>query len=74
MPTDVLKGLSPFEKLFGRKPKYEQLKVFGCLCYAKVLPCMDKFASRSIPAIMMGYSLTRKGHQFVEFRNKNDVC
>jgi len=32
-PSKILKGLSPYQLLFGQIPSYEHLKVFGSLCY-----------------------------------------
>lgn len=63
MLTAVLNGLSLYKKLMKIKPKIDHLRVFGCLCYSKVLPTTDKFDSRSIPSVMMGYSLTQKGYK-----------
>ncbi|XP_075077085.1 uncharacterized protein LOC107799593 [Nicotiana tabacum] len=34
LPTALLKGKSPFEKLFLRPPSLHHLRVFGSLCYA----------------------------------------
>ena len=33
LPTAVLQFLSPFQKLFQKKPNYSYLKVFGCSCF-----------------------------------------
>jgi len=32
VPTSANKGISPYEKLYGRKPEISHLKTFGCLC------------------------------------------
>ena len=32
-PSRILNGSSPYEKLFGEKPSYGALRVFGSLCY-----------------------------------------
>ena len=47
-PTPILDGKTPYEILFGEKPNYEHLKVFGSLCYAhKKSRSNDKFNARS---------------------------
>lgn len=71
MPISVLGGLSPYEILMNRKPRLDHLRIFGCLCYAKVLPSNDIFESRSIPFVMIGYSLTQNGYKLLNIENKN---
>ena len=47
-PTPILDGKTPYEILFGEKPNYEYLRVFGSLCYAhKKSRSNDKFDVRS---------------------------
>ena len=47
-PSNILNGKTPFEVLFGVKPSYDHVKMFGCLCYAHIKSrSEDKFASRS---------------------------
>ncbi|KAG8499326.1 hypothetical protein CXB51_005873 [Gossypium anomalum] len=36
LPTNAVRGKTPFEAWFGQKPIVSHLKVFGCLCYALV--------------------------------------
>lgn len=33
-PSMVLKGMTPYERLYNEKPVYNHVKVFGSLCYA----------------------------------------
>ena len=55
-PTQVLDGKTPYEVLHGTPPIYDQLRVFGCLCYAHTRPRdRDKFGSRSRKCLFMGY-------------------
>lgn len=37
-PTAVLGYKSPYEVLFGCVPDYDNMRIFGCLCYATVVP------------------------------------
>lgn len=46
LPTPLLTGLTPYEKLFGHPPSYNHLCTFGCLAYATNLIPSHKFDSR----------------------------
>ncbi|GJU85880.1 ribonuclease H-like domain-containing protein [Tanacetum coccineum] len=37
LPSSVLNGKSPFELVYGFKPKLSHLRSFGCLCFSYVL-------------------------------------
>nr|XP_016494628.1 PREDICTED: uncharacterized protein LOC107813834 [Nicotiana tabacum] len=62
LPLSVLSGKSSFEILYGRVPSLKHLRTIGCLCFAKVVGEKDKFAARSVGAMLMGYSLSQKGY------------
>ena len=56
LPTPTLKYKSPYLKLYKHEPDYQNLRVFGCLCY----PLLRSYAShkleyRSKPCISLGY-------------------
>lgn len=56
--------LSPYKKLFKRPPSYSHLKEFDCLYFAtKVGTNEDKFDSRSIKAIFLGYANNHKAYK-----------
>nr|XP_016495976.1 PREDICTED: uncharacterized protein LOC107814988 [Nicotiana tabacum] len=59
----VLLGKSSFEMLYGRVPSLQHLRTIGCLCFAKVVGEKDKFAAKSVGAVLMGYSLSQKGYK-----------
>lgn len=60
-PTKVLDGKSPYEVLFGVKPAYDQLRVFGCLCFAhRHSRDKDKFSDHSRRCIFVGYPYGKK--------------
>ena len=64
MPSKVIKNLSPFEKLFSKKPDYSTLKVFGCLCYPLIRPyTKHKLDFRSVKATFLGYIDSHKGYK-----------
>lgn len=66
-PSKFLKGLSPFHILFGQKPNYEHLRVFGSLCYASTLKAgRDKFQARSVPCVFFLVPIWSKGLQFAQ--------
>ncbi|GJY56807.1 retrovirus-related pol polyprotein from transposon TNT 1-94 [Tanacetum coccineum] len=47
MPVKILDWKTPFERLYGKPPVYDHLRVIGCLCYAAVTkPRKDKFDDR----------------------------
>ncbi|XP_075103728.1 uncharacterized protein LOC142178296 [Nicotiana tabacum] len=70
MPSSVLANMSPYEKLYGKKPSLKHLKVLGCLCFAKIVQEQDKLMPRSKAAIHMGHATSQKGYLLYDFNNK----
>ncbi|XP_059310003.1 uncharacterized protein LOC132061162 [Lycium ferocissimum] len=62
--------MTPYEKLYNRKPSVSHFKVLGCLCYAKDLTISDKLQSRAKLCVMMGYSEVQKGYILYNMKNK----
>ncbi|KAE8685161.1 hypothetical protein F3Y22_tig00111100pilonHSYRG00126 [Hibiscus syriacus] len=61
LPTKVLQGLSPSEKLFGKKPNYDELRVFRCQCFPHLrLFQAHKLTFRSQPCTYLGVSPQHK--------------
>lgn len=64
LTTKVLGDFSPFQKLYGIKPDYSLLKIFGCQCF----PCLQAYNSHkleyhSTPCLFLGYSSLHKGYK-----------
>lgn len=70
-PTAVLDHKSPYEILYQSVPEYDQLRVFGCLCYATIVPQPpDKFAPRSVKGVFLGYPYAKKGYKVLNLDTK----
>lgn len=71
MPLVLLKGKTPYEVFFGKKPDYTNLKVFGYLCYVSTLKRnRHKFMPRAERSVFIGYSNTQKGYKVYNLENK----
>ena len=62
LPSSVLSGLSPFEKLFSKK-QYYFFQPFECAYFPHLrLYLSHKLNFRSEKCVFIGYSLTHKGY------------
>ncbi|RZC74234.1 hypothetical protein C5167_049711 [Papaver somniferum] len=70
-PTPILNNKIPYEIMFGKLPPYDQLKVFGCLCYVHNQNSNgDKFASRGRRCVFLGYPFGKKAWQVYDLDTK----
>ncbi|KAL4025846.1 hypothetical protein IC575_014252 [Cucumis melo] len=64
LSTPVLDNISPLKKLFGQKPNFPSLRVFGCKCYPYLRPYQShKLSLRSTPCTFLGYSTSHKWYK-----------
>ncbi|XP_040956008.1 uncharacterized protein [Gossypium hirsutum] len=74
LPTNAVKGKTPFEAWFAQKPSVSHLKVFGCLCYVLVPEeRRTKLDRRSMPGVFVGYSNVKKGYRVFDPLTKKVV-
>ncbi|CAL1372799.1 unnamed protein product [Linum trigynum] len=73
LPTTAT-GKTPFEILFGKTALYDQLRVFGCLVYAKDNHgSLHKFADRGRAGVFLGYAATQKGYKIYDLMSKRII-
>jgi len=65
-----LEWKSPYEKLFGKPPAYQDLKVIDHLCFAANLGISDKFEPRATKCVLLGYTFGLKGYKLYDLHNK----
>jgi hypothetical protein len=53
----LLMNLTPFELRFGCQPSDSHLRSFGCKCFILKRGNLDKFESRSLDRIFLGYTV-----------------
>ncbi|WOG92429.1 hypothetical protein DCAR_0311695 [Daucus carota subsp. sativus] len=70
IPTPLLSNRSTHETLLGTVPNYKNLKVFGCLCYARNNSISNKLDSHAQPGIFIGYSFNHKGYKILDIATK----
>ncbi|KAL5753652.1 hypothetical protein ACOSP7_021872 [Xanthoceras sorbifolium] len=64
LPSSVLKFMSPFEKLFHKKPSYNFFKTFGCTCFPYLrYHSKHKLDFHSHKCLFIGYSPCHKGYK-----------
>ena len=71
-PSSILGGLIPYEKIHGKLPTYDHLKLFGSLCYAHNQETNgDKFAPRGRRCVFMGCPYGKRVGGCLIWKNKN---
>ncbi|XP_074267345.1 uncharacterized protein LOC141590675 [Silene latifolia] len=67
MPSSVINNNTPFELLFDQKPSYDNLRVFGCVCYATMPPNFsDKFGNKARKCLFIGYPHNQNGYRLYD--------
>ena len=74
LPTSSLKGITPFEAWFKRKPDVSHLRVFGCLAYVFIQKDKRKSLQPHMEqCVFIGYSGGYKGYKFYNPKTKKTI-
>ena len=63
LPRESLSWTSPYLRRFKKTPFLDHIRIFGCLCYAAILPRKDKLSNRTSQGILLGYNPNGPGYQ-----------
>nr|KYP43958.1 Retrovirus-related Pol polyprotein from transposon TNT 1-94 [Cajanus cajan] len=71
LPTPVLDNFSPHEMLYKTEANFNQLKVFGSLCYASTLSInRRKFDPRASKCVFLGFKRGTKGYVLLNIQSR----
>ncbi|WVZ58276.1 LOW QUALITY PROTEIN: hypothetical protein U9M48_008559 [Paspalum notatum var. saurae] len=64
----------PYEHLFKRAPDYNNLRVFGCLCYPNLIAtAQHKLAPHSTACVFLGYPSSHKGYRCLDLSSQRVI-
>lgn len=64
LPAQTNGNVSPYQSLFQTPPNYNNIRIFGCLCYPWLKPYVSsKLKPRSTPCVYLGFSTQYYVHQ-----------
>ena len=64
--TKSLRGKTPYECWFGRKPSVDHLRIFGSLVHVKVTVNVGKLEDRSQKMVFVGYVQGSKAYRCID--------
>jgi hypothetical protein len=65
---------TPHELLLGAPPNYDQLRVFGCLCYPNITATTThKFSPRSVACVFIGYPNDHRGYRCYDIASRRVI-
>nr|GMD44069.1 uncharacterized protein LOC109157055 [Ipomoea batatas] len=71
LPSATLNNQIPYQILFDKLPKYQHLRIFGCLTFAVIPSCKrDKFSPRARKCIFLGLANGVKGYKLFDIQTE----
>ena len=69
-PSSLLHRKTPYECLYGMSPSYDEIKVFGCLCFAhRASRDKDKFKERIRRCAFVGHPFGKRGWELYDLES-----
>lgn len=63
-PCRATGSITPHHLLLGVPPRYDELRVFGCLCYPNITATTaHKLSPRSVACVFLGYPTDHRGYR-----------
>ena len=70
-PTKAVAEKTPLEAWSGEKPNVQNLRIFGCICYAHIPKDeRKKLDSKARKAVFVGYGKDKKGYRLYDIATK----
>lgn len=74
LPSTSIKNQIPFTILFQKRPSYDHLRVFGCLCFPNVNHSnLSKLSPRSVPCLFLGYPAHHRGYRCLNLKTNSII-
>lgn len=74
LPSSAIHNKIPFSILFNKPPKYDHLKVFGCLCFPNLNHSnLHKLSPRSTPCLFLGYPSQHSGYRCLDLKTNKII-
>lgn len=74
LPSSVLDWKSLYQQLFGKEVIYNEIRIFGCLCFCTTIgPDHDKFRPKASKCVFVGFSPGQKGFKLYDLEEKKIV-
>ncbi len=65
LPSRATNNKTPYEKWFNNFPNLKNIKVFGCICFAKINNQTIKIGEKAEKCIFLGYESNRKAYKLL---------
>jgi hypothetical protein len=73
-PTSSNPHTTPYYSLFGHTPRYQDLRVFGCLCYVNTFStAKNKLSPRATKCVFLGYPSQHRGYRCLDIQTRKII-